>query len=104
MLYNFSDTSDVHNIDDDDDDLEVISESVSKSPKDKLTKYNHRNSVQISPKTTSKLSRFDKKVDEPHDDDDDEEEDNEVEDKGISVPGLVRDLGFSRRPPSGIPP
>ena len=54
MLYNFSDTSDVHNIDDDDDDLEVISESVSKSPKDKLTKYNHRNSVQISPKTTSK--------------------------------------------------
>ena len=52
----------------------------------------------------------------PHDDDDDEEEDNEVEDndkddhndkdddnnkddnndKGISVPGLDRDLGFSR--------
>ena len=46
------------------------------------------------------------------DDDDDEEDDNEMEDndkddnndKSISALGLNRDLGFSRGPPSGIPP
>ena len=53
------------------------------------------------------------------DDDDDEEEDDEVEDNdkdddnkmskifsnsNFSALGLDRDLGFSRGPPSGIPP
>ena len=47
------------------------------------------------------------------DDDDDEKDDDEVEDndkdddnndKDILVLGLDRDMGFSRGPPSGIPP